>query len=88
MKRVRIMLIAIGGFAVVGGTISFKLRALGMDQYCTRTNSGQDICTSFIVAATFDGISGGTQFKYNKTTSTANCTNGNVACAAVGRLRN
>lgn len=88
MKRVKIMLTAIGVFAVVGGALAFKAKTFGTDDYCIRTTTdASDVCTTFLEDREFISSGTTTQYKYRITTNTNNCNSGNVTCPNTGRSR-
>lgn len=83
MKRIKIMLTAVCVFALVGGTFAFKVKTFGSKSYCTKSNTGDNICTSFLKNGTF--LQGGCiLIKYTLTVNTVNCDIGNVECPHVG----
>lgn len=84
MKRVKIMLTAICVFAVIGGALAFKVKTFGTKSYCTKVNSGDNICTSFVTNATF--AAGTPALKYTLTSNTANCDDGDVECPKTGKV--
>ena len=87
MKRVKIMLTAIGVLAVVGGALAFKVKTVGSDDYCIRANDSGTVCTTYTTDSQFVG-SGTLNFKYVFTTNTANCDDGDVNCTVPGRRIN
>ena len=82
MKRVRIMLTVIGISATVGAAFAFKVKALGCDDYCTKEDSGNNTCTSFVTDGRFDNGSG-TKWRYTITTNTISCSS--AVCPSIGR---
>ena len=84
MKRVKVMLIAIGILSVVGGALAFKAKKFGSDDYCVRANDLGTLCTTFVTDSEFVG-SGIHNFKYLITTNTFNCDDGHLLCFNSGR---
>ncbi len=64
MKRVKIMLTAIGVLAVVGGSLAFKVKTVGSFNYCITTNAASATCNFPISAATFAATGVRCQMKY------------------------
>lgn len=86
MKKVKIMLTAIGVLSIVGGALAFKARVIGSDDYCIKgTCGGTCICTSFVNNASFQA-GGAPLLGYTITNNTANCNSGNVSCPNCGRM--
>ena len=86
MKKVKIMLTAIGVFAIVGGALAYKEKKRGVFVYCTKANTAGNVCTSFTTDASFQAGGTGAIFKYVITTDTFNCTIGIVICVNQGRI--
>ena len=88
MKRVKVMLTAIGIFAIVGGALAFKAKTVGSEDYCIRAFGSSNICTTFVTDAQFLSTGMTTRQKYTTVTQgTATCDDsGNDDCTIEGRL--
>ncbi len=73
MKRVKIMLTAIGILAVVGGALAFKAKTVGGFNYCITSNLNSNTCNIAVSAATFDNVGSGSQLKYVLRLATDDC---------------
>lgn len=82
MRKVKIMLTAIGVLAIVGGALAFKVNKRCTGTYCTTTIAGGNVCIVFSPDTRFTTTVGGTNVKYVRVFG-PNC-NTQPACTATG----
>ena len=83
MKRVKMMLTAIGVLAVVGGAVAFKAVKFGSNTYCIGT-SGATACPTKVTNKSFLA---GDENVYRQIPAAATCSTSTV-CTGAGELRN
>jgi len=84
MKRVKIMLTAIGILAVVGGAVAFNAAKFGAGAYCTGP-AGSGCCPTKTLNISFQN---GLQIDYRKIPASAVCTGTNCICTSTGNIIN
>ncbi len=83
MKKVKMMLIAIGVLAIAGGALAFKVKAVGVFNYCVATNLNSSSCPTPVDFATFMPTGSGQQLMYVLRPASEDC-DPPPFCTAVG----
>ncbi len=74
MKRVKVMLTAIGVLAIIGGALAFKTKNVGASCYCATTDlTGSGPCNIKLTAASFHPIAGTVQMRYKLISCVQTC---------------
>ena len=82
MKRVKMMLTAIGVLAVVGSAVAFKAAKFGGQTYCTAL-AGSTFCPTKVQNKEFIG---GATLRYRQIPQVANCSTSTV-CTGTGNIQ-
>ncbi len=86
MKRIKIMLTAIGVLAVVAAALAFEVKTVGSFAFCITSDLNSPTCNIKVSAATFDNIGTGSQLKYVLVPATSTC-NPPVPCSQVAFIK-